>query len=123
MYQTEFRHKSLFVNTVVLIKKKQVAEGTLFKFTLECLLCCFVVSDFELIEIPFEALNLKATLEDDFLKARITAELDQATNAEELRDAAKSLLNICVLRQAAIRGLCERLVQYETAALRTIRKE
>ena len=81
------------------------------------------MSDFELIEIPFETLNLKATLEDDFLKARITAELDQATSVEELRDASKSLLNICVHRQAAIRGLCERLVQYETAALRTFRKE
>ena len=73
--------------------------------------------EFEIIEIPFEDLDLSKTMEDEFLEARINNEIDAATNVEELREAAKRLVKGATARQAAIRGLCKRLVQYETMAL------
>ena len=73
--------------------------------------------EFEIIEIPFEDLDLSKTMEDEFLEARINNEIDAATNVEELREAAKRLVKVATARQAAIRGLCKRLVQYETMAL------
>ena len=73
--------------------------------------------EFAIIEIPFEELDISKTMEDEFLEARINKEIDAATNIEELREAAKKLVKIATARQAAIRGLCKRLVQYETMAL------
>ncbi len=73
--------------------------------------------EFAMIEIPFEELDISKTMEDEFLEARINKEIDAATNIEELREAAKKLVKIATARQAAIRGLCKRLVQYETMAL------
>jgi len=73
--------------------------------------------EFEIIEIPFEDLEISKSLEDEFLETRIASEIDEATSVEELREASKNLLQMCIARQAAIRGLCKRLVQYETMAL------
>ena len=73
--------------------------------------------EFAIIEIPFEELDISKTMEDEFLETRINKEVDAATNIEELREAAKKLVKIATARQAAIRGLCKRLVQYETMAL------
>ena len=73
--------------------------------------------EFEIIEIPFEDLEISKSLEDEFLETRIASEIDAATSVEELREASKNLLKVCIARQAAIRGLCRRLVQYETMAL------
>jgi|TARA_R110002020_G_scaffold176201_1_gene368287 hypothetical protein len=73
--------------------------------------------EFAMIEIPFEELDISKTMEDEFLETRINKEVDAATNIEELREAAKKLVKIATARQAAIRGLCKRLVQYETMAL------
>lgn len=73
--------------------------------------------EFEIIEIPFEEFDLTPTLEDEFLEARIVAEIDKVTDLGEAKAAAKKLLKVAMARQAAIRGLCKRLVQYETAAL------
>lgn len=82
------------------------------------------MSEFEVVEIPFEELDMSPTLEDEFLEARITAEIDQASDVDELKDAAKKLLKVAIARQAAIRGLCKRLIQFETASFnRTIREE
>ena len=75
--------------------------------------------EFDIIEIPFVDLELSKTLEDEFLERRIATEIDQATDLAELKEAAKKLLQVTVARQAAIRGLCKRLVQYETMALQT----
>ena len=73
--------------------------------------------EFAMIEIPFEELDISKTMEDEFLELRMHKEIDAATNVEELREAAKKLVKIATARQAAIRGLCKRLVQYETMAL------
>tara|TARA_Y100000004_G_C8678645_1_gene312389 strand:- start:100 stop:357 length:258 start_codon:yes stop_codon:yes gene_type:complete len=73
--------------------------------------------EFEIIEIPFEGLDMSKTIEDEFLEARINQEIDAATDVKELREAAKKLVKVATARQAAIRGLCKRLVQYETLAL------
>ena len=73
--------------------------------------------EFAIIEIPLEELDISKTMEDEFLEARINKEIDAATNVDELRAAAKKLVQIATARQAAIRGLCKRLVQYETMAL------
>lgn len=73
--------------------------------------------EFAVIEIPFEELDISKTMEDEFLELRMHREIDAATNVEELREAAKKLVKIATARQAAIRGLCKRLVQYETMAL------
>lgn len=73
--------------------------------------------EFAIIEIPLEELDISKTMEDEFLEARINKEIDAATNVDELREAAKKLVQIATARQAAIRGLCKRLVQYETMAL------
>jgi|TARA_E500000318_G_scaffold110485_1_gene126056 hypothetical protein len=73
--------------------------------------------EFAVIEIPFEELDISKTMEDEFLELRMHKEIDAATNVEELREAAKKLVKIATARQAAIRGLCKRLVQYETMAL------
>lgn len=73
--------------------------------------------EFAVIEIPFEELDISKTMEDEFLELRMHKEIDAATNVEELREAAKKLVKIATARQAVIRGLCKRLVQYETMAL------
>ena len=73
--------------------------------------------EFEIIEIPFEGLDMSKTIEDEFLEARINQEIDAATDVKELREAARKLVKVATARQAAIRGLCKRLVQYETLAL------
>ena len=73
--------------------------------------------EFEIIEIPFEGLDMSKTIEDEFLETRINQEIDAATDVKELREAAKKLVQVATSRQAAIRGLCKRLVQYETLAL------
>lgn len=75
--------------------------------------------EFEIIEIPFEELDLSQTLEDEFLEAKIAAEIDKATDLQEVKEAAKKLLKVALARQAAIRGLCKRLVQFETASLQS----
>jgi hypothetical protein len=58
-------------------------------------------------------------MEDEFLEARLLAEIDKVSNVDELKEAANKLLKISILRQGAIRGLCKRLLQYETAAFQT----
>ena len=79
--------------------------------------------EFAIIEIPLEELDISKTMEDEFLEARINKEIDAATNVDELRAAAKRLVQIATARQAAIRGLCKRLVQYETMALQEFLKD
>ena len=79
--------------------------------------------EFAIIEIPLEELDISKTMEDEFLEARINKEIDAATNVDELREAAKKLVQIATARQAAIRGLCKRLVQYETMALQEFLKD
>lgn len=75
------------------------------------------MSSFEPINVPLEQFDISLTLEDEFLQARIAGDIDSSDNIDELKEAAKKLLAVAIARQAAIRGLCKRLLEFETAAL------
>jgi hypothetical protein len=85
---------------------------------LECASCHSSVSSFELIEVPFDPAMFEQTLEDEFLVAKITQELEAVTDINQLRTGALKLLNIAVLRQGMIRGLCKRLAELESNIIR-----
>ena len=74
------------------------------------------MSDFELSKVPLEQFNITLSLEDEFLEARIASEIDSTDDIGQLKEAAKKLLTVAVARQAAIRSLCKRLLEFETAA-------
>jgi hypothetical protein len=71
------------------------------------------MSNFELIEIPFDSDDFSLSLEDEFLLARITKELNAVTDIEQLRVGALKLLELAVHRQAVIRGLVRRIADVE----------
>ena len=75
------------------------------------------MSDFELSKVPLEQFNITLSLEDEFLEARIASEIDNTDDIGQLKEAAKKLLTVAVARQAAIRSLCKRLLEFETAAM------
>ena len=75
------------------------------------------MSDFELSKVPLEQFNITLSLEDEFLEARIASEIDSTDDMGQLKEAAKKLLIVAVARQAAIRSLCKRLMEFETAAM------
>lgn len=75
------------------------------------------MSDFELSKVPLEQFNITLSLEDEFLEARIASEIDSTDDIGQLKEAAKKLLTVAVARQAAIRSLCKRLMEFETAAM------
>tara|TARA_Y100000015_G_C2339212_1_gene65077 strand:- start:142 stop:396 length:255 start_codon:yes stop_codon:yes gene_type:complete len=75
------------------------------------------MSDFELSKVPLEQFNITLSLEDEFLEARIASEIDSTDDIGQLKEAAKKLLTVAVARQAAIRSLCKRLLEFETAAM------
>lgn len=78
------------------------------------------MDSFELVEIEFGPSDFESTLEDEFLVARITKELDAVTDIDQLREGAKKLLQLAVMRQAMIRGLVKRLANLEAEAIRTL---
>lgn len=75
------------------------------------------MSDFELSKVPLEQFNITLSLEDEFLEARLASEIDSTDDMGQLKEAAKKLLTVAVARQAAIRSLCKRLMEFETAAM------
>lgn len=77
------------------------------------------MDSFELVEIEFGPSDFESTLEDEFLVARVTKELDAVTDIEQLREGAKKLLQLAVMRQSMIRGLIRRLANLEAEAIRT----
>jgi hypothetical protein len=76
------------------------------------------MSSFELVEVPFDPEMFSSTLEDEFLIAKITKELEAVTDIEQLRTGALKLLHVAVLRQGMIRGLCKRLAELESNIIR-----
>jgi hypothetical protein len=76
------------------------------------------MSNFELVEIPFESDDFQSTLEDEFLTTKITKELEAVTDIEQLRAGAIKLLQLAVMRQGMIRGLCKRLAGLESNVIR-----
>lgn len=74
---------------------------------------------FELVEIEFGPSDFESTLEDEFLLARINKELDAVTDINQLREGAKKLLQLAVMRQSMIRGLARRLANLEAETIKT----
>jgi hypothetical protein len=76
------------------------------------------MSNFELVELPFQPEDFEATLEDEFLLAKLTREIEAVTDIEQLRYGALKLLQLAVQRQGMIRGLCKRLAGLESNLIR-----
>jgi hypothetical protein len=74
---------------------------------------------FELVEIKFGPSDFESTLEDEFLLARITKELNAVNDIEQLREGAIKLLQLAVMRQSMIRGLVRRLADLEAETIKT----
>jgi hypothetical protein len=77
------------------------------------------MDNFELVEVGLNSSDFESTLEDEFLVARITKELNAVTDIEQLREGAIKLLQLAVMRQSMVRGLVKRLANLECAAIRT----
>lgn len=77
------------------------------------------MDSFELVEIEFGPSDFESTLEDEFLVARITKELNAVNDIEQLREGAIKLLQLAVMRQSMIRGLVRRLSNLESEVIRT----
>lgn len=81
------------------------------------------MSGFELIEYKFNPDDFSLSLEDEFLLAKITKELEAAKNPDVLRAGALKLLQLAVQRQAVIRSLINRLANLEADVIKTYYKE
>jgi len=77
------------------------------------------MAEFELIEVPFDPSDFASTLEDEFLTAKLTKEIEAVTDIEQLKQGALKLLHLAVLRQAMIRGLVKRLGTLEQNVIRS----
>lgn len=81
------------------------------------------MSQFDLIEVPFDPKDFESTLEDEFLIAKLTKEIEAVTDIEQIKLGALKLLHLAVLRQGMIRGLVRRLAILESNAIRTTHQD
>ena len=77
------------------------------------------MDSFEVVEVGPSPFNFESTLEDQFLVARLTKELEAVTDINQLREGAIKLLQLATMRQSVIRGLVRRLANLECSAIRT----
>jgi hypothetical protein len=77
------------------------------------------MDSFELVEVGLSPSDFESTLEDQFLVARITKELETVTDIDQLREGAIKLLQLAVMRQSMVRGLVRRLANLECSTIRT----
>ena len=82
-----------------------------------------IMSGFELIEFKFTPDDFNLSLEDEFLQAKITKELEAVTDPDVLRAGALKLLQLAVHRQAIIRSLISRLANLEADVIKTYYEE
>jgi len=81
------------------------------------------MSGFELIEYKFSPDDFSLSLEDEFLLAKLTKELEAVNDVEVLRIGALKLLELAVHRQAIIRSLIARLANLEADVIKTYYEE
>jgi len=81
------------------------------------------MSEFDLIEFKFDEDDFNLQLEDDFLLAKLTNEINAVEDPIVLKEAALKLLQLAVQRQVVIRNLCNRLANLEADTIRTRYKE
>jgi hypothetical protein len=61
--------------------------------------------------------NSEPTLEDKFLLAKLSNEIENETDIKELKKKAILLAKLAIMRQGMIKGLAEHLLQFEVAAI------
>jgi len=81
------------------------------------------MSSFELIEYKFSPDDFSLSLEDEFLLAKLTKELQAVDDIEVLRIGALKLLELSVHRQAIIRSLITKLANLEANVIKTYYEE
>ena len=81
------------------------------------------MSKFELIEFEFDPDDFSLQLEDEFMIARLSKEIEAVDDAPVLKEAALKLLQLAVHRQAVIRGLVSRIAKLEGDAITKLYEE
>lgn len=81
------------------------------------------MSTFELIEFKFDPDDFNLQLEDEFLIAKLTNEINAVDDPAILKQAALKLLQLAVHRQAVIRSLCGRLANLEADTIKRYYEE
>ena len=81
------------------------------------------MSKFELIEYQFDPDDFSLQLEDEFMIARLSKEIESVDDPKILKEAALKLLQLAVHRQAVIRGLVGRVAKLEGDAITKIYDE
>jgi hypothetical protein len=61
--------------------------------------------------------NLDPSLEDKFLLVKLTKEIENETDINELKKKAILLAKLAIMRQGMIKGLAEHLLQFEINAI------
>lgn len=61
--------------------------------------------------------NLNPSLEDKFLLVKLTKEIENETDINELKKKAILLAKLAIMRQGMIKGLAEHLLQFEINAI------
>jgi len=79
------------------------------------------MSKFELIEYQFDPDDLQ--LEDEFMIARLSKEIEAVDDPKVLKEVALKLLQLAVHRQAVIRGLVGRIAKLEGDAITKVYEE
>lgn len=81
------------------------------------------MSKFELIEYQFDPDDFSLQLEDEFMIARLSKEIEAVDDPKILKEAALKLLQLAVHRQAVIRGLVGRVAKLEGDAMTKVYDE
>ncbi|MGA0770300.1 MAG: hypothetical protein ACO3QB_17495 [bacterium] len=81
------------------------------------------MSKFELIEYQFDPDDFSLQLEDEFMIARLSKEIESVDDPKILKEAALKLLQLAVHRQAVIRGLVGRVAKLEGDAITKVYDE
>jgi hypothetical protein len=81
------------------------------------------MSNFELIEYQFDPDDFSLQLEDEFMIARLSKEIEAVDDPKILKEAALKLLQLAVHRQAVIRGLVGRVAKLEGDAITKVYDE
>jgi hypothetical protein len=81
------------------------------------------MSKFELTEFQFDPDDFSLQLEDEFMIARLSKEIEAVDDPKILKEAALKLLQLAVHRQAVIRGLVGRVAKLEGDAITKVYDE
>tara|TARA_B100001996_G_scaffold382711_1_gene375358 strand:+ start:3585 stop:3938 length:354 start_codon:yes stop_codon:yes gene_type:complete len=72
------------------------------------------MAKFQVTEVPFDYLDIKPSLEDEFTMTAVTRQLASIDDPKKLKSVAVNLLALTMQRQAIIRSLCKKLAESES---------